>query len=105
VALPGFEDFNIARTMHLHYLSTIAFIQFRLTTLDYFNSGRDRAMPIIRSLLEAEKPRIRAMKQILEQYPKIGFEGESQHRLYTPADLEQKLDHIERFDFQRGQRI
>lgn len=105
VALPGFEDFNIARTMHLHYLSTIAFIQFRLATLDFFDSGQDRATPIIRNLLEQEKPRIRAMKQILEHYPKIGFEGESQHRLYTPGDLEQKVKNIDLFRFERGHRI
>jgi hypothetical protein len=103
---PGFEDFNIARTMYFHYRSTIAFVKFRLASLAYFKGEeRDAQKEMILSLLETEKPRIRAMAQIVAAYPEIPAQEEAQQRLYEASDLQQKLTNIENFAFESGQRI
>lgn len=106
VGSPGFEDFNIARTIYLHYMSTIAFVQFRLASLAYFkDESSAEQKEIIASLLEDEKPRIRAMSQIVAVYPKIPAQEEAQQMLYTVDDLKQKLLNIENFNFESGQLI
>ncbi|MEO6908608.1 MAG: hypothetical protein ABI210_12035, partial [Abditibacteriaceae bacterium] len=59
VGTPGFEDFNIARTIYLHYMSSVAFVEFRLASLAYFkDEEQDAQKRIIASLLENEKPRV-----------------------------------------------
>jgi hypothetical protein len=106
LGIPGFEDFNIARTMYFHYRSTIAFVKFRLASLAFFkNEARDAQQEIISTLLEEEKPRIRAMAQIVAAYPEIPYQEEAQQSLYTASDLQQKLRNIENFAFESGQRI
>jgi hypothetical protein len=106
VGTPGFEDFNIARTIYFHYLSTIDFVKFRLASLAYFkDEERDTQKAIITSLLENEKPRVRAMAQIIAAYPRIPEQEEAQQMLYTVDDLKQKLINIENFSFQSGQHI
>lgn len=102
----GFEDFCIARTIYLHFMSSIAFIKFRLATIAFFK-GEQTGMQrdIIGSLLQQEKPRIRAMRQVIQAYPKIPAAEEAQRMLYTVEDLDQKLDNILAFDFGEGQRI
>jgi hypothetical protein len=106
VGTPGFEDFNIARTIYFHYLSTIDFVKFRLASLAFFkNEERDTQKATITSLLENEKPRVRAMSQIIAAYPRIPEQEEAQQMLYTVDDLKQKLINIENFSFQSGQHI
>ncbi len=106
VGTPGFEDFNIARTIYLHYMSSIAFVEFRLASLAYFNNeDRDAQQEKIAAILENEKPRIRAMEQIIAVYPKIPAQEEAQQMLYTVDDLKQKLLNIDNFNFESGQVI
>jgi hypothetical protein len=102
---PGFEDFNIARTIYLHYQSTIDFVKFRLATLQFFEHPKQQseAKIIISQLIENEKPRIRAMSQIIAAYPQIPVAEEAQKALYTVDDLDQKLADMEKFSFQDGQ--
>lgn len=103
---PGFEDFCIARTVYLHFMSSIAFVKFRLASIAYFNGEQPQAQrEIILGLLEAEKPRIRAMRQIIQVYPKIPAAEEAQRILYTVEDLDQKVKNIAAFSFESGQRI
>jgi hypothetical protein len=106
-AEPGAADFYIARTVLLHFQSTVAFVKFRLATLAYFGepSRQEEIRSEILALLEAEKPRIRAMAQIVSAYPRIPYSEEAQRALYTPADLAGKLSNIQAFAFQEGQRI
>lgn len=105
--LKGAEEFHIARTVLLHFQSTVAFVKFRLATLAYFSASTDRSTirEEILFLLEAEKPRIRAMAQIVAAYPRIPFSEEAQKAVYSAADLKQKLLNMESFTFQEGQRI
>ena len=106
VGKPGFEDFNIARTMYFHYMSSIAFVEFRLASLAYFkNENRAEQQEKITTLLEKEKPRIRAMSQIIAVYPKIPAQEEAQQMLYTVDHLKQKLVNIDNFTFESGQVI
>ncbi len=107
LAEPGSEDFHIARTVYLHFQSTVAFVKFRLATLAYFERPEEREVlrQTIRDLLEDEKPRIRAMAQIVGAYPRIPYAEEAQKLLYTKEDLAQKLENIERFSFEEGQAI
>lgn len=106
VGKPGFEDFNIARTIYLHYMSSIAFVEFRLASLAYFkNENRAAQQEKITWLLENEKPRIRAMSQIITVYPKIPAQEEAQQMLYTVDDLKQKIVNIDNFTFESGQVI
>lgn len=104
---PGAEDFHIARTVILHFLSTIAFVKFRLATLEFFREGggHDAMRDRILRLLDDEKPRIRAMSQIIAAYPDIPYSEEAQKHLYTQADLSRKLLNMECFDFRDGQAI
>ena len=104
---PGFEDFSIARTVHFHYLSATAFTKFRLATLAYFNDapGREEQKHLILDLFEDEKPRIRAMRQIISHYPRIPYEDEAQQHIYTTTNLDQRLVNMDRFSFQVGQAI
>jgi hypothetical protein len=104
---PGFEDFNVARTMYLHYRSTIDFVKFRLATLQFFQQPQqqDAARETITRLIENEKPRIRAMLQIIAAYPKIPVAEEAQKPLYTVDDLQQKLARTETFSFEEGQAL
>ena len=104
VGKPGFEDFNIARTLYLHYMSSISFVEFRLASLAYFKD-EDRAaqQAKIGSIFESEKPRIRAMSQIIAVYPKIPAAEEAQQMLYTVDDLKQKLVNMDNFTFESGQ--
>jgi hypothetical protein len=105
VGEPGFEDFNISRTVYLHFLSTIAFIEFRLATLAFFASPEEQEArrACIRDLMDAEKPRIRAMAQIVKVYRKIPFAEEAQKHLYTAEDLRKKLADMDQFTFEQGQ--
>lgn len=107
IAEPGFEDFNISRTIYFHFLSTIAFVEFRLATLRYFESPGHQAesAATIRKLLASEKPRIRAMRQIITTYPRIPVAEEAQKPLDTAEDLDQKLQNIANFSFQEGQSV
>jgi len=107
VSEPGFDDWTYGRTIYLHFLSTIDFIKFRLATLDFFEDSSPRAAQrtIIKGLLEAEKPRIRAMRQIIQSYPNIGYAEEAQKHLFTVSDLDQRLANMERFSFEEGQEI
>jgi len=106
VRVPGFEDFCIARTIYLHFMSSIAFVKFRLATISYFSGEQpDAQREVIAALLEAEKPRIRAMRQIIGVYPKIPAAEEAQRILYTIEDLDQKVRNIDTFCFKDGQRI
>lgn len=107
VGVPGFEDFTIARTVQMHFLSTIAFIRFRLATVEFFAepSRRGEMEAIIRDLLEEEKPRIRAMMQVIQSYPRIPVAEEAQKALYTVDDLRQKLVNMEKFRFEENQAI
>lgn len=104
---PGFEDFNIARTIYLHLVSTIAFVKFRLATLAFFEDEANQAAQkeLILSLFEAEKPSIRAMRQIVAAYPGIPMAEEAQKLLYTPEDLDEKLANMEVFSFEEGQSV
>lgn len=104
---PGSEDLHITRTIYFHFLSTIGFVKFRLATLAFFDDPTKtaRQREVIARLLEEEKPRIRAMAQIIDAYPRIPYAEEAQKHLYTTRDLAEKLDHIERFSFQKGQSI
>lgn len=96
----------IARTIYLHLMSSIAFVEFRLATVSYFKQEQiDTQRRQIGSLLQQEKPRIRAMRQIIQAYPKIPAAEEAQRMLYTVDDLDQKIDNIAVFDFRNGQRI
>jgi hypothetical protein len=105
-ALPGFDDFNIARTIYFHYLSTIAFLKFRMASLAYFkNEDTARQKEIILAQLEEEKPRIRAMRQIVTAYPRWMFQEEAQWTLYTADDLDGRLANIDAFDFEEGRII
>ena len=106
VGQPGFEDFCIARTMYLHFMSTIGFVKFRLATIDYFNNQqREQQEQIILALFEDEKPRIRAMSQIIQAYPKIPEAEEAQKVLYTVEDLDLKLKAMESFNLTKWQTI
>lgn len=100
---PGSEDFHIARTVHFHFLSTIGFVKFRLATLAFLETPDESIRAGIRSLLEDEKPRIRAMSQIIGAYPRIPYAEEAQKHLYTQADLAQKLANMEKFSFVEGE--
>jgi hypothetical protein len=81
-------------------------VKFRLASLAYFkDEERDTQKAIITSLLENEKPRVRAMAQIIAAYPRIPEQEEAQQMLYTVDDLKQKLINIENFSFQSGQHI
>jgi hypothetical protein len=104
---PGFEDFNIARTIYLHYQSTIDFVKFRLATLQFFQQPQQQepVKILISQLIENEKPRIRAMSQIIAAYPKIPVAEEAQKALYTVEDLNQKLANMKTFSFEEGQVI
>ncbi len=104
---PGSKDFHISRTIIIHFLSTIGFVNFRLATLAYFDGTEEKSAlrATILDLLEQEKPRIRAMSQIVGTYPEIPYSEEAQKHLYTKEDLEQKLRNIEQFNFQAGQVI
>ncbi len=104
---PGMEDFHIARTVLLHFQSTVNFVKFRLATLAYFEKPEEQeAMKaLILQLLEEEKPRIRAMTQIVATYPRIPYAEEAQKAIYTAGDLVQKLKNIDQFTFAEGQRI
>jgi hypothetical protein len=105
-ALPGFDDFNIARTIYFHYLSTIAFLKFRTASLAYFkNEDAARQQEIILTQLAEEKPRIRAMRQIVTAYPRWMFQEEAQWTLYTADDLDERLANIDAFVFEEGQVI
>ena len=103
----GFEDFCIGRTVAIHFRSTLAFFRFRQATLTYFEREEDRDLQkaIILGLFEEEKPRIRAMGQIIQAYPHIPFADEACKALYTPGDLEQKLQNMDAFCFEEGQSI
>ena len=104
--LPGFEDFNYARTIYFHYMSTIAFLQFRVASLSYFkNDNIAKHKDIILAQLKEEKPRIRGMKQIITAYPHIPFQEEAQQMLFTADDLDQRLANIDEFNFEVGQII
>jgi len=78
-----------------------------LATLAFFEAeaGQDAQKALILALFEAEKPRIRAMKQIVAAYPGIPMAEEAQKLLYTPADLEGKLANMETFSFEEGQSV
>jgi len=104
---PGSEDFHIARTVYFHFQSTVGFVKFRLATLAYFEKPEDQAplQQTIRELLEDEKPRIRAMVQIVGAYPRIPYAEEAQKLLYTREDLAEKLENLTRFSFEEGQVI
>ncbi len=102
---PGFEDFNIARTVWFHLSSTSSFVKFRLATLAYFASpqGAQEQAPIITALLQEELPRIAAMEQIIRVYPMIPYAEEAQKHLYTIDDLREKRRAIEAFSFREGE--
>lgn len=104
---PGAEDFHIARTVLLHFQSTVGFVKFRLATLAFFEKPeqQDTLKEHILQLLEDEKPRIRAMAQIVSAYPRIPYAEEAQKALYNADDLAQKLENMQRFTFEEGQRI
>ena len=102
---PGFEDFNYARTLWLHYASTMDFIRFRLATLSYFAGDQEARKAEILALLVAEKPRIRAMRQVITAYPWVGFSEEAPTQLFTVEDLDQRLVNMEHFTFAEGQAI
>jgi phage FluMu protein Com len=107
VGTPGFEDFNIARTIYLHFLSTVGFVKFRLATLEFFENpdSSEEQKTLIRELMEIEKPRIRAMSQVVGAYPRIPVAEEAQKALYTVDDLTQKLASIDSFSFEEGQSV
>jgi hypothetical protein len=104
---PGAEDFHIARTILLHFQSTVGFVKFRLATLAFFEKPEEQESikAQISNLIEAEKPRIRAMSQIVKAYPRIPYAEEAQKAIYTAEDLAQKLENMKRFSFEEGQRI
>lgn len=103
---PGFEDFNYARTIYFHYLSAIAFVKFRLASIEFFE-GKDveQQKEMIRTQLNEEKPRIRAMRQIITAYPHIPFQEEAQQMIFNAADLDERLVNIDKFSFESGQVI
>jgi|GEM_PF-2413174 len=103
--LPGFEDFNIARTVYIHYQSTVAFFRFRLATLAWFDEqpDRDQLRQEIKELLAGEKTRILASRQIIARYPDFPFQQEAQCLLYTGEDLDGRLENIQAFRFEEGQ--
>ncbi len=105
VTFQGFEDFTIARTIYFHYQSASAFFQFRLATLAFFD-GTTRGSnerSTIEKLLEDEKTRISATRQIIEFYPQFPFQQEAQDFLYTRQDLDGRLKNISDFRFLEGQ--
>ena len=80
-------------------------MKFRLATLRFFENPQlqEEAKETIKGLIESEKPRIRAMSQIIQAYPRIPVAEEAQKALYTVEDLNRKLADMEKFSFQDGQ--